>query len=312
MHVAMHVLVDPSLSSCRRTYIHTYMQTAKQVRLHSYLCGNLQVWQHVCMSSSSYVLAVAMQKGGVGKTTTANNVAYELHLAGLSVLLIDLDPQANATDGYGVELGDDDGTMYEVLVPDRGLRMPLEEVIKRTENGVDIAPSSDSLYALERTGLGPGGENRLKVAIDALPVPYDAIVIDCPPALGPMTTSAFAAATDVLAVVSPGGPDELKGLTALANNVYDAQELLNPQVDIRHVLLANYNGGSALAKGIRLNLERDWPNEYLGEISRTVRVGEAKDKRLPIAVWSPSCTAALDYRAVAKKLLKRLDNARSA
>lgn len=293
-------------------YMYVYVQTGLLISLQTGLRAHLQAWQYVCMSSNSYILAVAMQKGGVGKTTTANNIAYELHLAGLSVLLIDLDPQANATDGYGVELGDDDGTMYEVLVPDRGLRMPLAEVVQRTENGVDVAPSSDSLYALERTGLGPGGENRLKVAIDALPDPYDAIVIDCPPALGPMTTSAFAAATDVLAVVSPGGPDELKGLTALANNVYDAQELLNPQVDIRHVLLANYNGGSALAKGIRLNLERDWPNEYLGEISRTVRVGEAKDKRVPIAVWSPSCTAALDYRAVAKELLKRLDNARSA
>lgn len=262
--------------------------------------------QYVCMPTSLYVLAVAMQKGGVGKTTTANNLAYEFHLAGYRVLLIDLDPQANATDGYGVELDDDDGTMYEVLVPDRELRMSLADVVKHTDTGVHVAPSSDSLYALERTGLGPGGENRLKVAIEAIKSEYDVIVIDCPPALGPMTTSAFAAASDVLAVVSPGGPDELKGLTALANNVYDAQELLNPAVDIRHVLLANYNGGSALAKGIRRNLERDWPDEYLGEISRTVRVGEAKDQKVPIAVWAPSSTAALDYRAVAKTVISRI------
>ena len=216
-----------------------------------------------------------MQKGGVGKTTTAINLSYEFHQAGLRTLLIDLDPQANATDGFGIVLADDDGTLFEALTSVRDERMPLTDVIKPSEFGIDVAPADDSMYKLDESGLGPGGENRLRVSLEAVADEYDVVVIDCRPSLGPLTISALAAADDVIAVVSPGGPDELKGLTKLAETVYEAQDLLNPNVDIRHVILADYLGGSALAKGIRRNLERDWSEEYVGEISHTVRVGEA-------------------------------------
>lgn len=247
-----------------------------------------------------------MQKGGVGKTTTAINLAYEFHLAGLRTLLIDLDPQANATDGYGVSVTDDEGTLYEVLTSTRDERMVIGDVIKRTEFGVCVAPADSGMYKLDEAGLGPGGENRLKVSLRSVADDYDIVVIDCRPTLGPLTISALAAADDVIAVVSPGGPDELKGLTKLAETVYEAQDLLNPDVDIRHVLLANYLGGSALAKDIRRSLERDWTDEYLGEVSHTVRVGEAKGRQVPVAVHAPKSTAAADYRDVAKKLIGRI------
>lgn len=260
---------------------------------------------HAAMAKP-HVLAVAMQKGGVGKTTTAINLSYEFHQAGLRTLLIDLDPQANATDGFGIVLADDDGTLFEALTSVRDERMPLTDVIKPSEFGIDVAPADDSMYKLDESGLGPGGENRLRVSLEAVADEYDVVVIDCRPSLGPLTISALAAADDVIAVVSPGGPDELKGLTKLAETVYEAQDLLNPNVDIRHVILADYLGGSALAKGIRRNLERDWSEEYVGEISHTVRVGEAKDRRVPVAVHAPQSTAAADYRTAAKKLIDRI------
>src|SRR5437868_4076724 len=106
------------------------------------------------------VLAIALQKGGVGKTTTATNLAVELTLLGLKVLLIDLDQQANATQGLGIELGSDDATMYEVLHEDRSERVALTEVIKASTHGPDVAPGDLALRKLERTGLGAGGQAR--------------------------------------------------------------------------------------------------------------------------------------------------------
>lgn len=279
--------------------------TPMSASLHVIVQARTQACMLVPMTEP-YTLAVAMQKGGVGKTTTAINLGYELAQAGYRTLVIDLDPQGNTTSGFGVTIGDDDGTMFEALTPEKDVRMPLSEVIQTTDFGVDVAPADESLRKLENSGLGPGGENRLRVALSTLDPGYDIVVIDCPPALGPMTTSALAAATDVLAVVGSNGPDELTALSRLTETVYEAQELLNPGVDVRHVLLANHKGGSALSKGIRLNLVKDWPDEYLGEISRTVRVGEAKDRRVPVAVYAPSSTAAEDYHAAAAQIINRI------
>ena len=193
------------------------------------------------------VLAIALQKGGVGKTTTATNLAVELTLLGLKVLLIDLDQQANATQGLAIELGPDDATMYEVLHEDRSERVALTEVIKTSAHGPDVAPGDLALRKLERTGLGAGGQARLARELDAL-TGYDIVVIDCPPSLGELTTAAVAAADSVLATVSPGA-DELKALVGLGNTVLDVQEGLNPDVDIHFVLATNFDGRTQLAKG---------------------------------------------------------------
>ena len=178
----------------------------------------------VCMlarMSVGRVFAVALQKGGVGKTTTAINLAYEFGRAGLSVLLIDLDQQAHATHGLGVDVGGDDATMYEVLHPDRAERVALRDVIKSSQFGVDVAPAAYALRSLERTGLGSGGQVRLARELESLDR-YDVVCIDSPPALGDLTVAALAGADDVIATVSPG-PDELDAVRVLDNTVLDVQ-----------------------------------------------------------------------------------------
>lgn len=247
-----------------------------------------------------------MQKGGVGKTTTVINLGYEFASAGVRVLVVDLDQQTHATGGLGVEVGVDDASMFEVLHPDRTERVRLCEVIKPSPQfGVDVAPAAYALRSLERTGLGSGGQMRLARELEALENDYEVVLIDCPPALGDLTVAALAAADDVLATVSPG-PDEVAALRVLGNTVLDVQESLNPRLDIRHVLTTNFDGRPQLAKDVRRGLAADWPEEYLGEISSTIRVGEAKARQLPVAVHAPECTAAQDYRRVARELGERM------
>lgn len=286
------------------------MRARSHPREHAYtlacLLADVPAAMLACMSTNMrpWVLAVALQKGGVGKTTTVINLAVEWALLGLRVLVIDLDQQANATKGLGVVVDDDAGTMYEVLHDNRDDRMPLREVIVPTAFGVDVAPAALAQRKLERTGLGAGGHNRLAREIETLAGGYDVVVIDCPPSLGELTTAGITAADDVLATVAPG-PDELEALVELGKTVMDVQESLNANVDIRFVLTTNYDGRTQTAKDVRRNLARDWPDEYLGEISSTVRVKEAKGMKLPIAKHSPASTAADDYRTAARKIAER-------
>jgi len=262
--------------------------------------------------SPTQVIAVALRKGGVAKTTTAINVAYELsqltvydELEGqdrnIRVLLIDLDPQGNATTGFGVPVppdGDPTPTMWNVLNPDKTRRLPLDNVIVGTQFGVDVAPARSALDDLDK-GLGPGGQMRLARELDNMAA-YDFVIIDCRPTLNELASAALSAATCVLATVGTG-PDEVEALASLEEAVENAG-LNNPGVRITHVLLTDYIGNSRATKAIRRAVESDWPKEYLGYISHTVRVTEAKAHQKPLGVYAPDCTAAEDYRRVAARI----------
>lgn len=261
-----------------------------------------------CMKvgKSARVLAVALQKGGVAKTTTAVNIAVAMCDLGLRVLLIDLDQQSNATSGLGVVVGDDDGTTFEVLTAEREDRLPLKTVIQPSSYGPDVAPGSLALRKLERTGLGAGGQGRLAKEVEKISGDYDLIIIDCPPSLGELTTAAFTAAHSILATLTPG-PDEIEALATMVNTVLDVQEGLNPDVDIRFVLLTRFDSRTQLAKDVRRQLRNEWPDEYIGEIASTVRVSEAKARRMPVSVHAPDSTATEDYRYAAKIIAERMD-----
>ncbi|HLU73770.1 MAG TPA: ParA family protein [Nonomuraea sp.] len=262
------------------------------------------------MTSPPHVIAIALQKGGVGKTTSTINLGAQLADLGAKVLLVDMDQQAHTTKGLGVQVGPDDATMFEVLHADREIRVPLSEVIVATDFGVDVAPAHLAMRGLERYGLGAGGEARLARQLEEHAAGYDYVLIDCPPALGELTAAALTAADDVLAVVQVGS-DEIDGLIELGKTVLDIAETLNPGVDIRYLLLTNFDSQPVASRNMRDLLIRDWGDwntggAYLGEIPRTIRVVEAKGRQVPIHVHAPTSSAAVAYKDAARRLHERI------
>lgn len=249
------------------------------------------------------VLAVAMQKGGVSKTTSAINVAVGLAELGLRVALLDMDPQANATDGLGVEMGADDATMFEVLTDEPDDRVALSEALIETQWGVFVGAAHRVMRKLERYGLGAGGYQRFANQVRSLDV--DFVVIDCPPNLGELTVAALTAADSVLATVKPG-PDEIKALIELQRSVRETRETLNPRLQIDFVIASIFDGRNAVDKDVRRTLREDWELEYLGEVSQTTRVREAKNARVPVLHYAPSEHVSKDYRRVAKSIKERM------
>lgn len=249
------------------------------------------------------VIAVAIKKGGVGKTTTTINLSAALSEMGLKVLAVDLDPQAHTTSGLDVVVGDEDATMFEVLHREKDIRVPLTDALKETRFGVWVAPSVAALEDIATHGTGPSGSIRFAREVEALD--FDVVVIDCPPALGPLTIAALAAADSVLAPVMPG-VDEVDGLIGLDEAVQEIRAGLNPRVQIDYVIATNFDGRNQLNRDIRTSLTEDWGPAYLGEVSATVRVREAKNSREPVVVFDPSCTAAADYKRIAGVVKERL------
>lgn len=249
------------------------------------------------------VVAVAMQKGGVGKTTTAINVAFWLAKLGFRVVLLDLDPQANASDGMGVEIGPDDASMFEVLVEDPSDRVALADAIIESRWGVGVGAAHGAMRKLERYGLGMGGYARFARQVRELPA--DFVIIDCPPNLGELTIAALTAAHSVLATVKPG-PDEIKGIIELDRSVQEARENLNPDVSIDFVIATMFKKNTLVSADVKSSLEADWSHEYLGEVGDTTRVPESKNAHEPIASFMPELQVSKDYERIAKAISERM------
>lgn len=249
------------------------------------------------------VVAVAMQKGGVGKTTTAINVAFWLAKLGFRVVLLDLDPQANASDGMGVEIGPDDVSMFEVLVEDPSDRVALADAIIESKWGVGVGAAHGAMRKLERYGLGMGGYTRFARQVRELPA--DFVIIDCPPNLGELTIAALTAAHSVLATVKPG-PDEIKGIIELDRSVQEARENLNPDVSIDFVIATMFKKNTLVSADVKSSLEADWSHEYLGEVGDTTRVPESKNAHEPIASFMPELQVSKDYERIAKAISERM------
>jgi chromosome partitioning protein len=246
------------------------------------------------------IFAVANQKGGVGKTTTTTSVGAALAEMGYRVLIVDLDPQGNATTGLGVDARQFERSVYDVLLND----VPLVDVVEPTGfPNLFVAPATLDLAAVEQELTSViSRELRLKKAIESIQGDFDYIFIDCPPSLGLITINAFAAATEIMVPVQCEFY-ALEGLTQLQRIVDLVQRNLNPTLRITKVVLTMYDSRNTLAVDVSKEVAKHFPTELCKTvIPRTVRLAEAPSFGKPITVFDPYSKGAKAYIALAKEI----------
>ena len=252
------------------------------------------------------VLAIANQKGGVGKTTTSINLAASLAKTRRRVLLVDADPQGNATMGSGVPKEQCPATTYEVLL---GL-VPIETARVQTEGGYDLVPSNSRLSGAEIELIEmERRERRLRAALETVRHEYDYILIDCPPALNLLTVNAMVAAQ---AVMIPMQCEyyALEGLTALLNTIRKIRETLNPSLEIEGLLRTMYDPRNNLDNEVSAQLKAHFGDKlYRTVIPRNIRLAEAPSHGKPVIGYDMQSKGAQAYLALAGEMLRRDEGA---
>ena len=246
------------------------------------------------------VLAVANQKGGVGKTTTAVNLGAGLAELGHRVLVIDLDPQGNATTGLGIDGRSFELSMYDVVIKDA----KLEDAIEPTSmKNLFVAPATIDLAGAE-IELVPtfSRELRLRKALESVVGDFDYILIDCPPSLGLITVNGLAAADEVLVPIQCEYY-ALEGLGQLLRNVHLVQANLNEKLEVTTIVLTMYDGRTKLAEQVADEVRAHFGNKVCRNvIPRTVRISEAPSFGQPITTFDPTSRGAIAYRELAKEV----------
>jgi chromosome partitioning protein len=253
--------------------------------------------------ASTRIFTVANQKGGVGKTTTTVNVAAALSMGGLRVLVIDLDPQGNASTALGVEHRQSAG-VYEVLMGSA----QMSEVIQKVAGfpALDCVSSNTSLANAEINLVSMvARELQLKAAIDEISANYDYIFIDCPPSLGLLTINAFAGSKELLIPIQTEYY-ALEGLSQLLETYSVVKKRLNPSLNLSTIVLTMFDGRTRLSNDVAANVRSHFPNELIDiPIPRAVRVSEAPSYNQTVMTYDPLSPGAIAYMQVAREIAER-------
>ena len=252
------------------------------------------------------MIAFSNQKGGVGKTTTCVNLAAYTALAGKRVLVVDMDPQGNASSALGFFERKDKKSVYEVLVGD----IEAAGAVKKTETeGLDIITSSGDLAGaeLELAQVMIGRERVLDEKIEAVKEGYDFVFIDCPPSLGLLTVNSLAAADGVVVPIQCEY-FALEGLSQMMNTIKLVKKFLRPAIEVEGVVITLYDGRAKLSKGVVGEIEKVFGDKvYLTKIPRNVRLAEAPSYGKPVSDYDPKCAGAQAYEKLAEEFLRRIN-----
>ncbi len=249
------------------------------------------------------IIAVANQKGGTGKTTTSVNIAAYLACEGRTVLLVDIDPQGNASSGVGQEK--EPPTIYEVLTGE----CSMEEAIRKTDicKTLDVVVSNNDLSGIEIELIGrPRREFRLNEVLSEIKDNYDIVILDCPPALSLLTVMAMTTARYVLIPVQAEFY-ALEGLAQLINTIELIKQRLNPSLEILGVLLTMVDKRTNLSASVEEEVRNVFKNKcFSSTIPRNVRLSEAPSFGKPILLYDPNCPGAIAYQSLVKEILSAL------
>jgi chromosome partitioning protein len=252
----------------------------------------------------TYIYAIANQKGGVGKTTTAVNLSAYLATMGKRVLLIDMDAQANASSSLGVEKEKVTVSSYDILL---GNVTAAKATLKNAKLNLYVIPSAPALAAAEVELVGElAREYRLRQALATEIEKYDYIFMDCPPSLGLLTVNALTAATNGVLIPVQCEYLALEGLSQLDRIVQLVKQRLNPQLAIAGLVLTMYDGRTALAHQVADEVEKYFGSRVFStRIPRNVRLSEAPSYGQPILTYAPNSPGSLAYQALAAELISR-------